>query len=633
MRKNLNQSRIALLSLSIMIVLSLPAYAAEEDIQLSEVMVTATRTEKDIKDTPSAVEIITRKDLDTMGAQTLYEALHMSTSIAIAPAMIGAGVSIRGMENRHILILVDGQRLTSEESSSTSNVYEWDRINMANVERIEIVRSDASSLYGSDALGGVINVITKKPGKKEITMSYSPARYSDDTGNGLDDMSIHYDMGKQGPYSLAVTAGRNHSDAIQEPGTSTSNYFGTRKYLNINGAYDLEKDKQLEVKLDFLDEDMQQKSSATSTALYDNSRNSYSLGLRGKHHNGDYLLRTYYSEQDKQADSYNSSTGIYTWGTNISTRKTWTLEGSNSNRISNKQLLTSGFEFRTETYEGTRVSAGKASNDYTGLYVQDEYKASDRMLIIPSLRYDGSDNFGSKMSPKLGMTYKMNDHYRLKASAGQGFKAPSLDDMYMYMASSYGYTVIGNPDLKPERSTNYEFGIEGEQGNSFGKLSYFSNDVKNLITTINTGGSTYTYENVDKADINGVELELGQKINDKFSVKMSYTYLDAIDGTSKERLSGRAKHQGTVQLRYDNSKEHGVSAVLWNSWAQDYWYDSGTSSSAPYNKSFNTWNVSVNKKWNDQLTTYAGVDNIFNKKDYDLNIWGSLIRVGMTLKL
>ena len=151
-----------------------------------------------------------------------------------------------------------------------------------------------------------------------------------------------------------------------------------------------------------------------------------------------------------------------------------------------------------------------------------------------------------------------------------------------------------------------------------------------MITT-EPSGAFYTYKNVDKAEINGVELELGRKISDKFSVKMSYTYLDAIDGKSKGRLSGRAKHQGTVQFRYDNSKEQGVSTVLWNSWAQDYWYDDGGSTA--YNKNFNTWNISVNKRWNEQFQTYVGVDNIFNKKDYDLNIWGSLIRVGMTVKM
>ena len=622
------KSKIALLSLSIMTALSMQAYA-EEDFQLNEVVVTATRTERDVKETPAAVEIITRKDLDSLGAQTLFEALRVSTSIATAPVMVGAGVSIRGMENRHVLILIDGQRLTSENSSATANSYEWERINLANVERIEIVRSDASSLYGSDALGGVINVITKRPGKKEFTLSYSPARYSDDTGNGLDDVSMRYDSGKKGPFAWSLTAGRHHSDAIQEPGTSSTNYFGKRQYLNFNGVYDIQDSKQLDIRFDFLEEDMKLKSSAVNTSFYDNSRNSYSVGLRGKHHNGNYMLRTYYSEQDKREDKYNSSTGVYSRGTNISTRKNWTLEGSNSSSIGNKQLLTTGFELRTETYEGTRVSGGEASNDFLGVYIQDEYSPSNRLLIIPSLRYDDSDKFGSKVSPKLGMTYKMNENYRLKASAGKGFKAPSLDDMYMYM-SNYGYTVIGNPDLKPERSTNYEIGIEGERGASFGKVSYFNNNVKNLITT-EPSGAFYTYKNVDKAEINGVELELGRKISDKFSVKMSYTYLDAIDGKSKGRLSGRAKHQGTVQFRYDNSKEQGVSTVLWNSWAQDYWYDDGGSTA--YNKNFNTWNISVNKRWNEQFQTYVGVDNIFNKKDYDLNIWGSLIRVGMTVKM
>lgn len=627
--KKFKQIRIAVLSLMAVVALSLTGHA-EEQVQVGEVVVTASRTEQEVKDTPAAVEIITREDIEAMGAQTLLEALRMSTGITITPAMVGAGVSIRGMENRHVLILVDGQRLTSEGASSTANVYEWDRINLANVERIEIIRSDASSLYGSDALGGVINVITKKPGKNEFTLSYSPARYSDDTDNGTDNFSLRYDSEKIGPFAWSVTAGRDHSDPLQEPDSSETNYFGTRKYLNINGIYDLNETMQLDLKADFLDEEMEQQSSATSTAYYDNSRSTYSLGLRGAHAYGDYLLRTYYGEQDKEADSYNSSTGTYTSGTNISNRKTWTLEGWNSNRIGAKQLLTTGFEFRTETYEGTRVSDGKASNDYYAVYAQDEYTVSDKLLIIPSLRYDDSEKFASNISPKLGTTYKINENYRLKATVGQGFKAPSLDDMYMYM-SHYGYTVIGNPDLDPEKSTNYEIGIEGELGKSFGKLTYFVNDIKDLINTVNTGGYTYTYENVEEAEINGIELEIGRQIAAKLVAKMSYTYLDATDVENDTRLSGRAKHSGTVQLRYDNVKEKGISTVLWNSWAHDYWY--APSSGDSYNKNYNTWNISVNKKWNQYLESYIGVDNIFNEKDYDLNIWGSIIRAGLTIKL
>jgi len=188
--------------------------------------------------------------------------------------------------------------------------------------------------------------------------------------------------------------------------------------------------------------------------------------------------------------------------------------------------------------------------------------------------------------------------------------------------------IYGNPDLKPEKSKNYELGIEGEKGKSFGKLSYFVNDVTNLIkATEIKGTSDYTYENVYKADISGVEFEIGQHLDDKFLIKLSHTYLDAIDGTTKARLTKKAQNQGSIQLHYDNIQQNGISAVLWHTWVQDYKYSESVT------KNYKLWNISVNKKWNDQLDSYIRVDNIFNKKDYDLNMWGSLLRVGMTVKL
>ncbi|MTI60301.1 MAG: TonB-dependent receptor [Firmicutes bacterium] len=627
---------VIILSFITVIALAFTGYAedqvqTEDQIDLKEIVVTASRTKQNIEDTSAMVEIITRKDIDAIGAKTLLEALRVSTGITLNPAMVGAGVSIRGMENRHVLILVDGERLISEGSSSTANVYEWDRINMANVERIEIIRSDASSLYGSDALGGVINVITKKPGKKEFTLSYNPAIYSDYSDTRTDDYYLRYDSGEIGSFAWSISAGRRQTDPLQEPGSSTTTYYGTREFLNLSSSYELSDSMQLGFKADFLDEDMEEQTSVSNMDYFDNSRESYSLELDGSYTYGDYVLRTYFGEQDKQADMYNPLTGVYTAKTNESNRKTWTWEGWNSSPVGLKHLLTTGFELRSETYKGTRVSIGKASNDYSALYAQDEYMASDRLIITPSLRHDNSDKFDSKTTSKLGANYKINENYRLKASIGEGFKAPSLDNMYMYMVHGPFITVNGNPDLKPEESTTYEIAIEGEKGKYSASVSYFINDVKNLITTVNTGAYTYSYENLDKAEINGVETELGRQISTNLSAKITYTYLDAVDGESNERLSDRARHSGTVQLRYDNNKKNGVSVVLWNSWAADYWYV--PSDDDPYNKNYNTWNISLNKKWNQNLESYISVDNIFNEKDYDLNIWGSIIRAGFTVKL
>lgn len=149
-----NPGKLTLLSLSVLTALAMPVYAEEQAVDTRNVTITATRTEQEIKETPSAVEVITREDLEKIGANNLADALQMATSINVgAPAMTGSQVTVRGMESRHSLILVNGKRLISEGSYMTVNTYELERIKMENVERIEIVRGPVSSMYGSEALG------------------------------------------------------------------------------------------------------------------------------------------------------------------------------------------------------------------------------------------------------------------------------------------------------------------------------------------------------------------------------------------------------------------------------------------------------------------------------------------------
>ena len=142
------------------------AEAAGDSIQTRDVVVTASRTEQQVKEAPAAVEVITREDIENTGAETLAQALEMATGINVLEnGMVGNQSSIRGMNTNQTLILVDGRRVRTENTSETQNYYELQRVNMDEVERVEIVRGAVSSLYGADALGGVINIITKKTGK------------------------------------------------------------------------------------------------------------------------------------------------------------------------------------------------------------------------------------------------------------------------------------------------------------------------------------------------------------------------------------------------------------------------------------------------------------------------------------
>ena len=174
MLKKITKKKSLLLTAAVLAAMSVPVQAAEKKqeetthIKTDEVVVTASRTKQEVKESPSSVEVITREDIDKMGAESVRQALQLALGINTQEnVMVGNKVSIRGMYTNQTLILIDGRRVRTEDTGSTMNFYELDRVNMDDVERIEIVRGAASSLYGSEALGGVINIIRKKAGEQK----------------------------------------------------------------------------------------------------------------------------------------------------------------------------------------------------------------------------------------------------------------------------------------------------------------------------------------------------------------------------------------------------------------------------------------------------------------------------------
>jgi outer membrane receptor for ferrienterochelin and colicins len=629
-------SKIALVTLGIMTALSLPAQA-EEVFPLNEIVVTATRTEQEVKETPASVEVITRKDIETMGAESVVSALKLALNLNLAEAgMTGNQVSLRGMNTNQSLILIDGRRIAGEDTGTTANVYELNRININNIERIEIVRGPVSSLYGSDALGGVINIIMRKPEKQQSTIGLS-------NSSRQQNASYHFDLGKQGKWAWAVDT--LFTDVKEITRLDSTNMYGPRQFYNISGTYDLASGKNLDVFYERMSEHLKSDfSDDGSRDYYNNTRNSYGVNYRGRTERGNYEFRTYYNELEKNNDTLLES-GTYS-DFDRANYKTWVIDGKNTMRLKDNHVLTFGGEHRSSEYRGTRLEDnGDAAStitehgiskpisekniEYQAAYVQDEWKLSDKLLLIPSLRYDDSNKFEDSFSPKLGMTYKFADNFRLKTNFGKGFKAPSISELYLKMTHRPvpGMTVIvlGNPDLKPEKSTSYDISLEGEKGSSFGKLTYFDNDVTDLIGTETTRvGMVFTskYVNIDKARIKGFELEGGRHLSDRVTVKTAYTYLDAQNAKTGEFLDSRAKNRYSVQLHYDGPQNSGISGILWHEWVRDYRY-------TDIDYSYNTLNFTMNKKWNDRYSTYFGIDNILDKKIDELVLEGRLWRFGM----
>lgn len=658
-----------LLTLSVLLGLSSPVYA--QDIQNNDVIVTpdvvvtATRTQEEVKAVPQTVEVITKEDIEQLGATDVYSALRLAANVDVTSAgMAGHNVMIRGMSTNHTLILIDGKRFAGEDTSATQNVYALGRLSLSNIERIEIVRGSASAQYGSDALGGVINIITKKSKEPSVMVGLS-------TGSEAINNYYHIDFGKQGNFSSTFDMRFSDIRKNMQAGDEGSNYYGPIQDFNFAGTWDLGNDKEIDLTLGYYNEhtkaDYADKYTSTGVfqtskdkkEWYDYRRYDYSLGYSGKTDNSDYMIRTFYSRLDKENNLYNYRDNFlgpmenilgsmypkYDW--DKSTYTLWGIEGKNTVQLSDNHLLTFGGEYRQNKVEGTRLSDGgdnvhqvsqsgngivsnkyysdKEINTWAG-YIQDEWQVNDKLLVIPSMRYDHDSSFGGEVTPKIGATYFISDNSRIKANWGKGFKAPTISELYMAMHRAMGgqtVNVYGNSDLKPEKSTSWDISFEAEKDNNFGKLTYFNNDVKNLITTKQIGSSYYdqSYVNVDEAEIDGVEMEIGRNLDDKWTIKATSNWLDATDKMSGDRLDNRARNMTTLQLLYDDHDDWGYSAILWQQWANKYHYDDND-----YN--FTTTNFVLNKKFGEGNRVYAGVDNIFDKKISDIGLDGMIWRFG-----
>ena len=675
-KKKLYASRMAVLSAAVLAGMAMPVWAAEATaadavVQTKDVIVTATKTEAEVQAVPQAVEVITQEDIQRTGANDVLTALSLANNLNLSRAgMTGNAVSLRGMSTNHTLILVDGKRYAGEDTDVTTNVYALQRLNVSDIDRIEIVRGPSSSLYGSEAMGGVINVITKTPEQAGGTVGIV-------TGTRNTAEYFNVSTGKHGRWSAAVDGRFDKLRTMNRYAHSVSStavtdgydrsMYGMRRTFHGGAIYDFENTNKnkLRFDIDYMNEDLRSDYADTKSAngklyynknkheWYHNEQKGFSVEYTGKTNCNEYQFKTYYNQLEKHSNLVNERAfpspmmenklgSIYPKADmDYAKYNTWVTEAKNTMYIGDHHNLTFGGEYRRLEYEGTRLGgsttglnkkiSAKDVDSYAG-YIEDLWQVNDKLLLIPSVRLEHNSQFGSEATPKIGATYNINNHWRFKANYGKGYKAPTLSELYMVMNRAMGVATVhveGNPNLQPEETISYDFSIEADKGANFGKLTYFNNKVSNLIDTESTqSGNKYwsKYINVGKAQINGVELEIGRHLNDRWTIKATHNYLDAVNKMTGTRLNNRAQNMTTFQLMYDDHKEDGISAVLWDQFASRYRYNDE-------DYTYNTLNFSLNKKWTKDFSTYAGIDNILNKKVDDLYIDGRMWRVGAEWKL
>lgn len=685
------QRKALLAAITVFVMGGITAQAEELPVySFDEVVVTATRTENDVKKVPASTQVITQEDIKRGGATSVRNALSMYANIFQKSKVRGGGhdIIIRGMETKHSLVMVNGRRISNEaDANGLGNAMSLDRININDVEKIEIVRGPSSALYGSEAMGGVLNIITKP--SKEQTLLTGLEHTSEDTSHWW-----HADTGRIGNFSMTLDARFNKINRSMLETATESDPYGTAQTYNASLNYYVNDHSYVNAYMDYYSQHLKTdtgtptmkpitlttssgKMSLSGQAMLEGTgskaykQKNYGISWNGKTDKNDWQIQAYMSKFNWSTTSNTKVLGSIppagmegmfnyllqkknTYDFNHDEHNMWAIEGRDSLRVNDHHRVTFGAEYVKEKVAGTGLGKNgdgvhsitengttKSSSEKTlssyAAYLQDEIEYG-KWFIVPAIRYDHHSAYGSHTSPKIGVTYNATDHFRIKANYGDGFKAPSVSQLYydldMEMGRGNWVHLTGNPNLKPEKSKSWDLGVEAEFGKGYGSLTYFDNDVDNLITSIpkgkdSNGHNLHRYENVNKARIKGLENTLGYRFNDTLEFKVTSTLLDAKDTSAGKDLTQRARLSQIYQLIYDDHKDTGWSAVLWNQ--LDYKFVTGKTwekSGESVKKSYSLTNFSLTRKVNKDTRVYGSVQNIFDKKDADCDLDGRFWSIG-----
>lgn len=540
-----------------------PVLAVDDDGET--MVVTASSVEQNLKDAPASISVITQEDLQRKPVQNLKDVLKEVPGVQLTNEGDNRkGVSIRGLDSSYTLILVDGKRVNSRNAVFRHNDFDLNWIPVDSIERIEVVRGPMSSLYGSDALGGVVNIITKKIGQKwsgTVTVDTTIQEHRDrgDTYNGQFFTSGPLIDGVLGMKAYGSLAKREKDDPQNSTTTDTGETpriegFSSRDG-NVEFAWTPNQNHDFTAGYGF-DRQDRDSDSLDKNRL---ERQNYSVSHNGRWDYGTSELK-YYGEKVENKNPGNSSP-ITSESNTVDGKYTLPLTAIN-------QFLTVGGEWRhdklSDAVNLTGGTSSKTSASQYALFVEDEWRIFEPLALTTGVRMDDHETYGEHWSPRAYLVYNATDTVTVKGGWATAFKAPSLLQLSPDWTSNScrgACKIVGSPDLKPETSESWELGLYymGEEGWLEGvesSVTVFRNDVKDRISIsrtsdvnaapgyqnfvgFETGANgrripVFSYYNVNKARIQGVETELKIPFNDEWKLSINYTYNDGRDVSNGE---------------------------------------------------------------------------------------------------
>jgi vitamin B12 transporter len=583
---------------------------------LGTIIVTATKTETSVTEVGSSTTVITGEDIQKSQKRTVLEVLRDVPGVTVMQNSTFGGttaVYLRGAKPGQTLVLIDGVEVN--DPMSTDRSFDFAHLTTDNIERIEIVRGPQSALYGSDAMAGVINIITKKGEGKTKVVGYME-------GGSYRTFREHLGLsGGADRFHYSVAATRLDSEGVnkcsagdEKDGYGNTVFSGKLGYKPFeggeiawvirytdawtaidDGAYDDDPNstawwKDLATKLSF-DQKINDRWSHTFSA-------SYHWVKRDYRDEKDHLDKTEDQESWYRGDS----------------RK---IEWQHVVRFAPWSLFTGGLEYRQEIGSSyyrsnnyiSRIEDKSAGNK--SLYLQNQFKFRDSLFITPGLRFDDYDGFGLQTTYRLTGAYLLaKTGTRFKANWGTGFKAPSLYQLY----SSYG-----NPDLKPEESQSYDLGLEQFLGGGklFLDLIYFYNDFKNMI---DWDTLTFKYKNIGRAMTRGWEFAAKFLPSKTLTVSAGFTRLETEDKDTGQELLRRPDLQANLSLEWKFLEKADVHLGLtYVGERRDVVYDASYNRVLITSDAYTTGRLAASYWVAPHFQVFFRVENLFDKTYQDIH--------------
>ena len=572
--------------------------------EVDEIIVKGARIETPASNFGSSIFILNSEDIRLRGIRSAIDAISSSPGVTTKKngSFGGVGsVRIRGASSSQTLVLVDG--VPVNDASSPGGGYNFEYLDTSNIERIEVLRGSQSTLWGSDAIGGVVNIFTKSAEDNSVNILSETGSF------GLRKINSEFGLVSNfGKFLFLVddTSLDGISKADRKDGNIEKDGFETNSY-SFKGNTEINNIK-IKGLLSYIKSDVEYDSFGFVTGVQDGDERSITEEFTGNlsikfNLFGEKLENTFSFNQSDISRDYFTDNNL-TFGAD-GDRKLYRYQGNTGFGKYNK--IAFGFE-----KEESSVSLDKLSID--SLFLLYQFQPIKDLVVSAGIRNDDNKGFSSKTTRKIAAAYKISENISIKSSWGEGFKVPTIFQTTFFCCGANS----ANTNIRPEVSTSYDLGFDFSLKDKFSfSLIYFKQDVNNQINfSFSLGG----YENIDFVESDGFEISSNSKVSETVNLFINYSYIDSIDGNGL-RLINIPKDSGELVLTYEpSSKLSGSMALKYN----------GSEISTYGN--LNSWSrVDINLfyKLNNFSEVYFRVENLFDEDYQQVFGYGTPDRSGL----